>query len=325
MKEATKILDGPAYDDLLVERHMEGLCPYAVCGNAAATPYRSEEEQAADAKRVKVRMMANGLFEAPGGQGKSAYCSVRCKARSEWYRGILGRDGEGEMLEDVEERRKDVARSTREILEEAAKEQEAGVVKSASESTAEATPPPSSKAASFANDLLSSLSIREKPTSAVPPSAPTLDSAKYDFERPSAASASSATRFPSSPAPRAGSSISLPSSGAALLPFNTASLTRTVLRATSSQPLPPSRQLTRGVNGLPPIRFASNPRMLDRQGREVEWVGVDEEGETDKVREMMEEALMIKRMIKKGELSRSLFLGLVERFKANSPSSGSHD
>ncbi|GAA5824188.1 hypothetical protein JCM11251_001559 [Rhodosporidiobolus azoricus] len=310
LKKAARFLDPPTYDDLLVERHMEGLCPYAACGNAASTPYRSEEEQSAENGRLKFRMMANGLFEAPNSaQDKGAYCSTRCKARSEWYRGILGRDGEGEMLEDVEERRKDVARSTQEILAEAAAERGSEDIAAADEAGSSSpallsasSSSSSAKTATFASSLLSTLTIHENPTPSAPPSAPTFESAQQDFER-KAAPPSSAPRFPSTPAPRYGSSA-LPSSASALLPFNTASLTRTVLRSTSQPlPSPPSRQPAgRGPNGLPPIRFASHPRMVDEQGREVEWVGVDEEGESEEVSQMMEEALQIKRMMERGEL-----------------------
>ncbi|GAA6021441.1 hypothetical protein JCM10207_004735 [Rhodosporidiobolus poonsookiae] len=303
LKQAAKHLDPPTYDDLLVERHMEGLCPYAACGNDASTPYRSEEERAAESRRLKVRVHANGLFDASAGSKadhKGAYCSTRCKARSEWYRAILGRDGEGEMLEDVEERRMMVAASTQELLRQAAQEKvEAEQEARAAEAEAAASDP---KTAAFASDLLSTLLIREKPTPSAPPAAPSLDSAKHDFERPAAPSvASSSSRFPSTPAPRAGSST-LSNPASALLPFTTASLTRTVLRSTSAIPVPPSRQPTRGANGLPPIRFLSEPRMLDEQGREVEWVGVDEEGESDEVRAMMEEGLRVKRMLERGEL-----------------------
>ncbi|GAA6027237.1 hypothetical protein JCM8097_002512 [Rhodosporidiobolus ruineniae] len=330
MKQAQRVLDPPTYADLLEERHMESLCPYPACANPAATPYRSEEERAADSRRFKVRMMGNGLFEAPsrgGAEDKGAYCSLRCKARSEWYRAILGRDGEGDLLEEVEERRKDVARSTRELLEEqeaaaqARKEEKAqdtpaGGGTAASSSSFSSSP--AGKSAAFANDLLSSLTIHEKATSSAAPSAPTPESARQDFERPAppppASSSSSAAgpesssvtgaRFPFTPAPRAGSSSSPPSAGSALLPFNTASLTRTVLRATSSQPLPPPpRQPSqRGPNGLPSIQFLSGPRMMNERGQEIEWVGVDEEGESDEVRGMMEEALRIRSMVERGEL-----------------------
>lgn len=311
MKDASKHLDRPSYDDLLVERHMEGLCPYAACGNAASTPYRSEEEVRDEGRRFKVKLKANGLFDAAAaapGEDKGAYCSTRCKARSEWYRGILGRNGEGEMLEDVEDRREQVKRSTQELLEEAAATKDAAPPTKPENSSS--LPPPDSKSA-FTTSLLSTLSIHEKPIPSSAPAAPTPAQAAHDFERPapppsastSTPSASAAsTRFPSQPAPRAGSSTALPSSAEALLPFSTASLTRTVLRSTASS-APPRRQPTTGAAGLPPIRFLSEPRMVDDvTGREVEWVGVDEEGESEEVKGWMEEALMIKRMVERGEL-----------------------
>ncbi|GAA5851293.1 hypothetical protein JCM8547_004197 [Rhodosporidiobolus lusitaniae] len=319
LKEAARYLDKPSYDDLLEERHMEGLCPYAACGEAAATPYKSEEEREEEKGRFRVKMRANGLFDASvegeGREEKGAYCSMRCKRRSEWYRGLLGRDGAGEMLEDVEERREKVRRTTEEVLLEKATGREAftsfsppleAAPTAAASSSFSAKPPPPSSAA-FASDLLSTLSIHEKPTPSTLPSAPTPESAAHDFERPAPSTSStfsSSSRFPSSAAPRPGASSATPppSPGSALLPFSTASLTRTLLRSTSSQPAPPSRQPSRGLNGLPPIRFLTEPRMLDERGREVEWVGVDEEGETEEVKRWMEEALEVKRRVERGEL-----------------------
>ncbi|BGP16093.1 hypothetical protein JCM10213_007528 [Rhodosporidiobolus nylandii] len=312
VREAAGQLDQATYEDLLEERWMEGLCPYPACGEAASLPYRCAEERAADAGRLRVKMRANGLFDASSAQGgredKEAYCSIRCRRRSEWLRGVVGREGTVELLEDVEGRREAVARSTRELLAEQSSAPTPTPPAAPSADSPSAPPPPDDAKEAFASSLLSTLSIHEKPTTSTP-IAPTPGSAAHDFERrapaPAAANPSSASssRFPSAPAPRAGSSAALPSPASALLPFSTHGLTRTILRSTSSlPPPPPSRQPTRGLNGLPPIRFLSEPRMLDERGREVEWVGVDEEGETEEVRRLVEEGLRVKRMVERGEL-----------------------
>ncbi|GAA5934156.1 hypothetical protein JCM1841_004652 [Sporobolomyces salmonicolor] len=253
-------------------------------------------------------MKGSGLFDvsaapAARGEDKGPFCSIQCRHRSEWYRGILGRDGEGEMLEDVEERRKNVARSTQELVERKAKEDAA-----AAAAAAATRPPPhaqDAKSTTFANDLLASLTIHEKPILSTPPVAPSLSSTSRDFERPSQRSANPSSRFPANPSSSA-TSRPLSSPAAALLPFSassTRSLTRTVLSSTRSlRPPPSTRQPTSGPNGLPPIRFLTGPRMVDEQGMEVEWVGVDEEGEDEVTRGWMDEALEIRRMVERGEL-----------------------
>lgn len=50
-------------------------------------------------------------------------------------------------------------------------------------------------------------------------------------------------------------------------------------------------QPTKGLGGMAPPKWTSDPAMVDRAGRQVEWASVDEDGETDEVREMMELAL----------------------------------
>ncbi|GAA5862016.1 hypothetical protein JCM1840_006909 [Sporobolomyces johnsonii] len=310
MRDATKYIDESTYDDLLVERHMEGLCPYAPCANPASTPYRGEEEAAEDARRLRVRMKGSGLFDASGapparGEDKGPFCSIQCRHRSEWYRGILGRDGQGEMLEDVEERRKNVARSTQELVERKAKEDAAAAASTSPPSNAHDAKPTTT---TFANDLLASLTIHEKPIPSTPPVAPSLSSASRDFERPSSdPSPNPSSRFPADPS---SSSRPLSSPASALLPFSTSStrsLTRTVLSSTRSPPPPPPPstrpQPPSGPHdGLPPIRWLTAPRMVDERGRELEWVGVDEEAEDEVTRAWMDEALEVRRRVERGEL-----------------------
>ncbi|GAA6063991.1 hypothetical protein JCM10212_002423 [Sporobolomyces blumeae] len=307
LKLAAPHLDQTSYDDLLEERHLEGWCPYAACGNRASVPY------AATAATIGQRFKLNGgaLFDANAArQDKGAFCSVRCKARSEWYRTTVGKDigGDGAMLEDVEKRREQVRASTKEIIEQGHRHERGtqdGLAAGRGADKAQAKE-------AFATDLLSTLTIHEKATSTEPPLAPNPDAAKIDFERPAPTVASSkrSTRFPSDPAACSAPSRPLAGSASALLPFATTSLGRTVLASTrqspaSHPPAPPAnRQPTTGAFGLPPVRFVSEPRMVDSRGREIEWEdnALEDQEISDEVRGLLDEALEVRRMVERGEL-----------------------
>jgi hypothetical protein len=240
-------------------------------------------------------MRANGLFEVPPSSegGKGAYCSARCRARSEWYKGLVGRGKsvEGELLEDVEERRKEVALSTEELVRQAtetARRTEQGPGDAKGKARAADASTSSQRTDDFRQDLLSSLTIRENdPSSTAVPLPPSLDAPAQDFERPrrdEPPSSSRATRFPASPAPRSGSSsTATSSSGSSLLPFSASRLSNAVLSALPPAPRP-------GPNGLPPIRFLSAPRTLDNDA-ETSAFAFEEEEESEEVKRMVEEGL----------------------------------
>ncbi|BGP24572.1 hypothetical protein JCM10295v2_003490 [Rhodotorula toruloides] len=298
LRSAAGVLDRASWDDLVEERWMEGRCPYPTCSRPAGEAYRPAEDRERDMKRLKVRMRASGLYEAPRKkEGNGAYCSVECRARSEWFKGLVGsgRSAVGEMLEDVEERRKEVALSTEELVRQAeeAKVRVEGGVKGKGKGKEDEATPLKRKTDDFRQELLSSLTIRENhPESTAVPLPPSADAAVQDFERPrraeppSSSSSSSArsTRFPASPALRPGSSTTTTtsSSSASLLPFSASRLSTSVL---SSLPSTPSSS-SRGPNGLPPIRFLGAPRTLDDDN-----VGLEEEEESEEVRRMIEEGL----------------------------------
>ncbi|KAL7340862.1 hypothetical protein BJY59DRAFT_720292 [Rhodotorula toruloides] len=84
LREAAAVLDRASWEDLVEERWMEGRCPYPTCSRPAGEAYRLPAEREQDSKRLKFRLHANGLFEAPRREeGKGAYCSAECRARSE--------------------------------------------------------------------------------------------------------------------------------------------------------------------------------------------------------------------------------------------------
>ncbi|GAA5943470.1 Rtr1/RPAP2 family protein phosphatase [Sporobolomyces koalae] len=295
LKASLEFLDPTSWADLVVERHMEALCPYPSCSNRASTEYTGVEGEDTEGRfEGKFKLHGGGLFDArptTGAKDKGPYCSTRCRARSDWIKALLAKEGPtggNELLEDVEKRRQQVRESTDALV----KEQQTQQQKSDAKET-------------FKTDLLSTLTIREKPSSTKPPVAPSLDSAAIDFERPASASANSkeSSRFPLDPSNAP--TRALRNSSSALLPFTTSSLGRTILSSSRrSTPVPAARQPRIGINGLPPVRFLSEPRMIDERGREIEWAEeeIEDDEQGDLVRELMAEAIEVRRLVEKGEL-----------------------
>ncbi|GAA5959626.1 hypothetical protein JCM3765_007221 [Sporobolomyces pararoseus] len=308
LKESLDFLDPTSWDDLIAERHMEGLCPYPTCTRKASTQYGIED---GDEVEKKFKLRGGALYDAGpnrsgGGKDKGPYCTVKCRSRSEWVKGVLGKEGRRELLEDVEKRREIVKQTTEELVREKELQQQKQDGSSGQKLNEKET---------FKSDLLSSLTIHEKPTTSSPtnpPLAPSLDQAPIDFERPSSHSTTQSNASSRLPLDLSSLSFqSLSNAGSALLPFTTTSLGRTILsssrRSTSSTslPVPASRQPRVGINGLPPVKFLSEPRMIDEKGREIEWADDDDglEGEEKElVKGLMEEALEVRRMVQKGEL-----------------------
>ncbi|GAA5842642.1 hypothetical protein JCM9279_003647 [Rhodotorula babjevae] len=297
LRRAAAQLDPGAYADLLAERHAAGLCPYAACANAASEPYEEGGPgagAAGGAARVRLR---GGSLVRRGGAGdeadRGAYCSRRCRARSEHLAGEVARRRPGalldappqqqgtsgagasevELLEDVERRREDVRRSTAALLQgaraagadlatpiptspavHARAEVEPGAPSAAASpaggeargaTPAAAAPTPSA----LGDSLLSSLTIHERPTPSVAPSAPSLLHPTPDFESPL-----------SLVQPR---TVPLPS-------------------ALSRPPAVPPVLPPQGAHGLSAPRFVSAPVMLDaRSGAALEWAGVGQDGMDD--------------------------------------------
>lgn len=286
LRDALPQLDTPTWADLLEERHAGELCPYPPCGNKPGKPY-----QAAGEVEVKVKLRGGGLVQKTA--KTSAFCSSRCEERCEWAGGMIGTQ-RMELLEDIEQRRAKLARATRELAAASGRTQ--------SQATAEATPralplPPLPTTDPGATaDLLVGLTIVEKEAPVAPPVAPSLTSAQEDFERPLASA--SRTADPSRPRPGR-PAASTPA--ASLLPFDTSNLTRTLLDATDKLAAAPgamvrTAQPTQGFNGLPPPRWTSDPAMVDKAGRKVEWAAVDEDGESADVQDIMALALESRRV-----------------------------
>lgn len=293
LRTALPELDGATWSDLLEERHASALCPYPPCANEAGRPYVAAGG-AASGSRVKLR--GGSLVQGKMGKaGAGAFCSVACQDRAEWARGMVGTE-RTELLEDVERRRAELAKATREMARAAGgggDQPNATTTTGASARQLPLPPLPTTSAGATA-DLLETLTIVEKPTPESAPSAPSPGQTHADFERPLAAT-------PLNSAPRRAPRPSRPSAGAAegLLGLDTSAISRTVLRASDEySALPGAGVRTRqpeGLNGLPPPRWTSDPVMLDQKGREVDWVFVDEDGETDEVRDLMELALSARR------------------------------
>ncbi|GAA5828030.1 hypothetical protein JCM3770_002111 [Rhodotorula araucariae] len=312
LRTAAARLDPASYIDLVAERHAAGLCPYPACGEPAGEPYAPVDgDGGGNATGRRVRMRGGGLVaRADGGSSAGAYCSRRCRARSEWLADALARrhalrptEGGGgggggsgdaiELLEDVEGRRADVARSTAALLAAA---QPPLPLPTAQERTA----PADSKAA-FKESLLASLSIHERPSPMSVPAPPSPSAPPTDFERlPSAAPLRAA-------APRHTSVLAGGGGGgAALVPFSAARLGRTVLSSLPPPPPPAPRAPPRGAGGLPPPRIVTGPRMVDeRTGAPVEWAAVAagadgfDEGMNDEERAWMDEALRLREEIRR--------------------------
>ncbi|GAA5829747.1 hypothetical protein JCM3766R1_001291 [Sporobolomyces carnicolor] len=317
LKASLDFLDPTSWHDLVVERHMEGLCPYPTCTNKAATPFEPAGAADDDHSQVEKKFKLHGgaLYDAgPSsragpGDHKGPYCSLKCRARSEWVKGVLGKEGRRDvLLEDVEHRRERVKETTEQLVRE---KQERTTDRG--EVEVEATKGPSAKDA-FQTDLLSSLTIHERPNTvsdrATPPVAPSLEQGAIDFERPVASTraSTSTSRFPVDLSTSSLKPLSNP--GSALLPFTTKSLGRTVLsssRRSSAMPVPAARQPRTGMFGLPPVKFLSEPRMVDSDGREIEWADADgddglEGEEAELVRNLLDEALEVRRLVDRGEL-----------------------
>ncbi|KAM0748326.1 hypothetical protein T439DRAFT_328305 [Meredithblackwellia eburnea MCA 4105] len=294
LREALSVLDPTSFDDLCEERVSEGWCPYPTCGKKARIKYVPKGEEAS---QLRIKLKSNGLFEADPGE-LGAYCSARCKGRSAWYRSMLGTE-RVEMLEDVEDRRRQVSKGTEEMLRE--NEEEATRSKATQSVPSTETTSSSKSTATAVETSLSNLKIVENTTPSEAPSAPKPGS-HQDFERPGAVplkSVRKATGRQPRPPPPVGSSA------AALLPFDASNLGKTILRS-SARPAPSTRAPLRqgeGLPGLPPPVWKSGPVMIDEQGREVEWDESDEE-ETDEMREMFEMGLDLrKQMAESGEMS----------------------
>ncbi|GJN89333.1 hypothetical protein Rhopal_002313-T1 [Rhodotorula paludigena] len=315
LKRLAGALSRSSYADLLEERHAAGRCAYPGCGHPARQAYVAPGERRRESRTLRVRMRANGLFDARReGEGEGDEAGRFCGA-SAFLEGQVGRAGRGEaaveLLEDVEGRREGVRRSTQELL--AAQAASAGASAQdgdaqdgdAQDGDAQDEGNGDGKGKSkerFREDLLSSLTIHEKPTPSAPPAAPSLAHPAPDFERRAPdvqAQAQGTTRFPRAPAPRDGGPGAGGGGGAALLPFETARLARTVLSTLPAPPppRPPRQQEARSSAGrLPPITFVTGPRMVDeRTGALVEWAGVgadgEDEGVSDEVRAWIDEGI----------------------------------
>ena len=313
LRRSAAQLDPAAYVDLLAERHAAGLCPYAACGDAASEPYEDGAGGGAagggSAARVRLR---GGSLVRRGGAGdeadRGAYCSRRCRARSEHLAGEVARRrpgaldaapgaaasgvGEIELLEDVERRREDVRRSTAALLQGARAARADLETPSAARARPEAGPTAASAPTSAAKG-----DARGADTTgaAVAAAAGSTSSALGD----SLLSTLTIHERPTPSLPPAAPSLAHPTpdfeSPLALVQPRTVPLPSSLSRPPAVPPVLPPQ----GAHGLPAPRFVSAPVMLDaRSGAALEWAGVGsdgmDEGMTDEERGWMREALRVR-------------------------------
>lgn len=358
-------LDKSTYTDLVDERWMEGWCPYPACGKRAAVPYEPVPSGSSlsapvatgisGANARKVRLGADGalygarsrnsaggdasLEEQRGGiydRAAAAYCSKECRARSNWFAArCVGRDNQHpEMLEDIEQRRRDVARSTRDLLDA-----QIDVDMNGEPIRETDRPHPSPPSAStvlggrdhIGGDMVASLQIRENLDAMhATPILPSLTA--VDFEARSAAPSTAIDRPQSRPptesSPPPSTATSAGTAKRTIKPSRRTSLpyavpvpihaTRPV--STSSQPPssaassntprappppPPIRPPNVPMSEAPMPRFSSAPVMVDAQGREVEWavpINDDGDGQEDvDVAHLLDQALALRRAMQMEE------------------------
>lgn len=273
-----------SYLDTLEERHSMDLCPYPTCSKPATMPYASAP---------KFRLKGNTIYSA-GSQRVHGepFCSTRCQARSEYFKGFIERGGEGEMLEDIEVRRRTAASAPTVKL---------------SPSPVTATPtlltiprPPAATVDPL--EHLSRLTIRERVTPSLPPLAPTLAQSAVDFEKPTSTRQSLATAAPTSPGARGSSSMSTTpakrKSPGHLTPF---SPTSGSLLSSSRRPPPPA-----SPTPLPPGTRGELPTFVESpHAPPIDW-GMEEEDEDEDVERMIEEGLRARSEMLQQSQSQSL-------------------
>lgn len=268
MRRALRVLDASDWDDLVDERWAAGTCGFAACDDddddddparrrrGTQEPRevyvpREERDGRRNARLRNVRLRGGSLVQrhlsasrADAGAESDpagAFCSDRCRLRSEYYRSLAGRGREPdrtEMWDEVERRRAEVRESTRALRQARAPPAPTDALPTlpddgprcrpaASEGEDPSAVPSAATAAELAT--VSTLSIHEKPirTDGPRPEAPSLlgGDAHRDLER----RGGGPPRRPLLPPP------STLSPGAA-------------------------RGETVGPHGLPPIRFLTRPR-----------------------------------------------------------------
>lgn len=307
LREAAGELDSVTYEDLLQERHSLGQCPYPPCSKSASVDYDPN-----DSSSFRVKLKSNGTLYQQVSKGLGdAYCGKWCSARSEWYRGLILRGGKGDLLEDVEERRREAARSnvTVEIPLPERQEDEIDIIMLPA--------PPLPAAGPSMTAMIDSLMIKERPTPTLQPAAPQLSDSLHDFERPSAMTdlspppvASSSTSKPF-PAPIISSSLrpskktsttkrKPPNRTQSLTPFPSSSSPTSSHRSVSAPrtlPPPPIGADPRA----PPPRFHDDLTVVGMVGSNP-YPGVIEAEPDENEGQLIDEALAVRAMMERGEL-----------------------
>lgn len=296
LRQAALELDTVTYDDLLHERHSLDLCPYPPCALPPAVPYAPSEHESVS---LRVKLKSNGLYQQQGRGIGEAYCGKWCSARSEWYRGLIERGGHGELLEDVEVRRRETLR--------------APVERPVREDVVSLPMPPLPNDSPVTLDLLNSMTIKERPIPTEAPLAPRPSDSLVDFERPSVkfspldTATAPGTATSHLPIPILPRRRKPPNPAVALSPFSTTTLSASLLRA--------SRSLTDNQAANPPPPPGVDPSAPAPRWQEIVVVGVESGADPyagiveevdvlDEEEEMrlMDEAMEVRAMMSRGEL-----------------------
>jgi hypothetical protein len=275
LRRAASSLSRESWNDVLEERHSMERCPYPTCRKASTAPYSP-----ASTGTLKLRLKGSSLYDVGSRKSNEPFCSTACQSRSEWFKGFIERGGEGEMLEDVEQRRRTTI-TTKPIP---AKGEDVLRI-----------PRPPSPTPDTTQISIAALSIVEREIPTAAPLPPSLATSQRDFERPSSSSLSS----PQS------SSFTRPSAKrqyrpSRLTPFAS---TTTALLASSRQVTPPvtPKPLPPGSVGPVPT-FVENDEGTNAEEGEEEW-GMEEEEEDDEIERLIEEGLNARKlMLESGQM-----------------------
>ncbi|SCV67801.1 BQ2448_5412 [Microbotryum intermedium] len=289
------------WSDLLEERHLENRCAWVGCTNdscsvytpSTRTPDDLQDGQGGGEGAARFKLGSSGLFVRSRPLTKEEkevkrFCGRRCWSRSEWViERCLGKDKKEEIVFLDEQIARDQRKQGSSKQEQNEPEQQ------------EVQPTHNG-----AQIDVQGLHIIEKEISPTQEIVAPRPGQEIDFERPLHRHAERPTPTASN-SPRSKRPLApIPSDLAPIIPTTRPVPNPSSTNAIRTSAPPPLPSSGRFEDLSTPLTFLSNPIMVDPQGQEVEWAGVDEEGESELIKQRMEDALQIRsEMRKNGELS----------------------
>ncbi|SGZ17354.1 BQ5605_C020g09115 [Microbotryum silenes-dioicae] len=278
LRKNLSVFSAGTWRDLWEERHLEDKCAWVGCTNRPAQGYKpslGEVDQDSYGGGPRFKLRSSGLFARlkplTNEQNElNRFCGAPCWRRSEWVmKRCLGKDTDDIIFLDEESASRDQVqlnpvRNESQVLEPTSSVQKID------------------------------LHIIEKE---IPPTQEIIaprPGQEIDFERPLDPDGHSKLPKPTRPTKR--SLAPLPSGLPPIIPT-----TRPVPPTTHPTtrpfvpPPPPLPTSGRFEHLSTPLTFLSDPIMVDHEGQEIEWAGVDEEGEDEVIKGWMEDALRIRR------------------------------